>query len=300
MASFRETESPDGTFQSSPRGQATAITYRPALAALFSPGRARRFFTHIPESREAIAAEMARLAYVSYAGRGQGLQRHLDRVGFRLVGQPYDDGNTQAFCAEGHVLRVLAFRGSDDLRAWRTNLRSRPARWLGPGRVHEGIARAFEKAWPGLESMTAKPDRRPLLVCGHSLGGALAYLAGVFLPGSQVYGFGIPRVGDAGFAEALADTGRMRFRRYINYRDPVCRIPPRFLGYSDCGVAYYIDRDGRVSAPPPERPRTRWADLEHFWRNLERIIQRPGSRRNDFTDHSPINYAISLWNLLER
>ena len=139
MSAFRPTEPPGGPFQSGSRDEATGLAYRSTVAALFRPGRARRFFRHIPKSREALAAEMARLAYLSFADAGALVQAHLDRVGFRLRGSTYDDGNTQAFWAEGHDLRILAFRGSDDLRAWRTNLRSRPTYWVGPGKVHKGF-----------------------------------------------------------------------------------------------------------------------------------------------------------------
>ena len=129
---------------------------------------------------------------------------------------------------------------------------------------------------------------------GHSLGGALAVLAGSLVESAEVYTFGGPRVGNADFCAAVTTGGPPRYRRYVNYRDPVCHVPPRLLGYRDCGHTYFIDHAGRVIAPPPDKARTELAELQRLWDSLDRLIKSPGARRNDFTDHAPINYVSAL------
>jgi hypothetical protein len=199
------TEAPGGPFQAGPRHAKTGIAYSSTLASLTDPGRGEPFFRHRPQSLEALAAEMARLAYRDFGPGGRVLSQTLSSIDFVLESAPFDDGNTQAFLAGSAHLRVLSIRGSDDLRAWQTNARTRPVSWEGPGLVHEGFAEAWRKAHETWAPVLAagKESGRPLLVTGHSLGGALATLTAAHLPHSLLYSFGAPRVGNRAFAYAL-------------------------------------------------------------------------------------------------
>ena len=289
------TEPPGGGFQAGGRDSKTGMTYEASLAALFEPAAGARFFRHLPQSIEALAAEMARLSYCDFeAASGENLTGALARVGFSLIAEPYDDGNTQAFLAASSSARLLAFRGSDDLKAWQTNLRSRPVPWSGPGRAHDGFAAAFEEAWPSIGHRIDREDSRPLVITGHSLGGALAVLAGLRSPGSLIYSFGAPRVGDRRLAAAL-NREADRFHRYTNYRDPVTLLPPGLLGYRHGGTAYHIAKTGSVGALPAPRSRGRIGSMDQL---LGKILKAWNSRkqglRNDLTDHAIINYVSAL------
>jgi hypothetical protein len=290
------TEPPGGPFQAGPRHAKTGIAYSSTLASLTDPGRGEPFFRHRPQSLEALAAEMARLAYRDFGPGERALSQALSSVGFDLETTPFDDGNTQAFLAGSAHLRVLSIRGSDDLRAWQTNARTRPVPWEGPGLVHEGFAEAWRKAHEAWAPVLADGEEsgRPLLVTGHSLGGALATLTAAHLPRALLYSFGAPRVGNRAFAHAL-DHHAGRLHRYVNYRDPVPLLPPGLLGYRHCGSAYHIDRWGAVRALPPTRRRVRLRDMDALMARVKRAFKDPASGlRNDLTDHSPLNYVSAL------
>jgi hypothetical protein len=295
MAHWRMTEPPGGSFQSGTRHAKTGIAYSATLASLTDPGRDVSFFERQPRSLEALAAEMARLAYRDFEAGGRRLERALSKVDFRLEAAPFDDGNTQAFIAGSAHLRVLSLRGSDDLRAWQTNARTRPVPWDGPGLAHQGFAEAWQAARRELEPLvTGHGEGRPLLITGHSLGGALATLAAAHLPRALLYSFGAPRVGNRAFAHAL-DKHAERLHRYVNHRDPVPLLPPGLLGYRHCGSAYHIDREGSVGALAPGRRRVRLQDMEMLFGRLKRALKDPrAGLRNDLTDHSPLNYVSAL------
>lgn len=292
IASLRMTEPPSGSFQAGDRMAKTGIPYHDELRALFEPGEAGDFFAHRPGSLEALCAELSRLAY--HEGGDHEVENYLGRAGLSLVVDPFDDGNTQAFYAAGAALRVLAFRGSDDLKAWQTNLKTRPVAWSGPGRVHQGFLEALETAWSMLGAALAAEDERPLLITGHSLGGALATLAACRLPQALLYSFGAPRAGDSAFSHEMDKRAERHFR-YVGYRDPVCLLPPGLLGYRHCGTAYYIGKEGQVSALPPSRHRPQMHEMEDLLRRFLSVVREPRKpRRNDLTDHSPINYVSAL------
>jgi hypothetical protein len=113
------------------------------------------------------------------------------------------------------------------------------------GLVHQGFSSSLESLWTAVvaairEQLTA--TRLPLIVAGHSKGGALATLAalrlrveGVATP-AGVYTFGSPRVGDTPFSNAYdAAISQWRFE---NNNDLVPHLPPAaqwldFLGQVD-------------------------------------------------------------------
>ena len=86
-----------------------------------------------------------------------------------------------------------------------------------------------------------------------------------------------------------------RLHRYVGYRDPVCLLPPGLLGYRHCGTAYYIGKDGGVSALPPARPKPQIHEMEDLLRRFLTVLKDPlNEKRNDLTDHAPINYVSAL------
>ena len=151
---------------------------------------------------------------------------------------------------------VLAFRGTltfdfDDppsLRDWMNNLAAQLVQpdWLPDGsaaRVHKGFLDsldtlrtlgAFEEVTRQLQAAGASA---PLLITGHSKGGALAILAALRFwtknqTSSQVVTFAAPRVGDRAFADVY-NNARIVHARYEFQDDLVPHLPLRFGGLVD-------------------------------------------------------------------
>ena len=273
------------------RENATGIAYDSSLDALTNPAGAGSFFQlHQPRSEEAWCAEFSRLAYADYATV---LPAVLSAVGFRLIDAPFDREGTQAFLAQGPDFAVLAFRGSDDLAAWMTNINVLPVPWRSGGKVHRGFATALDSIWPDVAADLPRV-RGPLLVTGHSLGGALAALAASHLPEARLYTYGAPRVGDRAFRAAM----EMRpgpARRYVDDRDVVCRVPPAAFGYRHAGLPYVIDRDGNVIQRRPEDPGVTDLVTSALSRGRAGLTELTNNRLpRELSDHAPINYVSAL------
>lgn len=268
------------------RAEATGIPYDTSLRALMEPAAAGDFFRlHQPESEAAWCAEFSRLAYC--ADRAV-LDSSLDHVGFEPIAI-FDRRGTEGFLARGPAFSVLAFRGSDDLRAWMTNLDAMPAPWRGGGKAHRGFSEALEIVWPEVEA-ALKQAGSPLLFTGHSLGAALATLAASLIPEAKLITFGSPRIGDSGFRAAMARRpGTMR--RYVDNRDIVCRVPTARLGYRHVGEPWLIGPDGDVTQRAP-RSQGLAALLWDGMRNGNAWAN--GDLPRELTDHSPINYVSAL------
>ena len=273
------------------REEATGIAYDASLEALANPGAAGDFFQrHRPRSEAAWCAEFSRLAYGDFATV---LAPCLADIGFELIAAPFDSQGTQGFLAEGPDFAVLAFRGSDDVAAWATNLDARPVPWRGGGNVHRGFAEALDAVWLEVEAGLA-PTAGPLLFTGHSLGAALATLAASLRPEAALYTFGSPRVGDGGFEAATRRRSGFA-ARYVNHRDIVCRVPSARLGYRHMGEVHVIDRMGRVHQRRPHHRSVSELLASAFSgrrRDLGALLR--GGLPRELTDHAPINYVSAL------
>lgn len=254
---------------------------------MVNPAAAGRFFElHEPRSLEAWCAELSRLAYCTDP---QVIAASLERVGFSLV-DAFDHRGTAGIVAEGPAFSAVVFRGSDDVRAWMTNLDALPEPWRGGGRSHRGFAAALDTAWPMIGPLVGRTSR-PLVMTGHSLGGALATLAASLRPEAELITFGSPRVGDAAFADTMARR-TAESRRYVDNRDVVCRLPSARLGYRHVGTPFLIDADGEVSQRDPEEAGL--ADLVSGIFDMRRLTGPDGLMLLELTDHSPVNYVSAL------
>ena len=127
-------------------------------------------------------------------------------------------------------MAVLAFRGTQQIKDWMTNLdaATMPVSSSGGetiGNVHRGFNEAFLSVRDQIGPLLKGDEELPLFITGHSLGGALATLATWYLKGDSLaacYTFGAPRVGDMG----LMDRFRTPIYRIVNGVDPVPFVPP--------------------------------------------------------------------------
>ena len=290
------------------------IAYDASMEALLHPERRATILGLDPApTRTALAIEAARLAYVraeeDNAERTR-LTSDLARAGFAAPATFHDpDSDSQGFAAlrASDGLALVAFRGTQadkatdlltDLQAWKTRMPP----W--PGEVHAGFARASLALLPGVETWLAREGamHTQLLLCGHSLGAAIATLVATRLASAQhpataqvnpvqLVTLGSPRVGDAAFASAFATRGVL-CTRVVNSLDVVTRLPPALMDYEHVGVAEFIDAQGKV-APTPPRPQADASDtLEDLARSLARRARALPRR---LTDHAPVNYLRAYW-----
>ncbi|KAJ9455409.1 Phospholipase A(1) DAD1 [Diplonema papillatum] len=146
---------------------------------------------------------------------------------------------------------VIAFRGSSNMRNWRDNSKVPRQPWdeLAPdpsadGRplAHSGFLKIWSRVKPFVEDSVARyAGARPLLVAGHSLGGAMATLCGYSLRRAvansvEVWTFGSPHVGNAAFARAF-DKGMPNCFRVVNENDAITRCT---LTYGNRHVGKYV------------------------------------------------------------
>ena len=100
----------------------------------------------------------------------------------------------------------------------------------GEGQAHRGFYRGFQAAKPFIERYLNAfyTGEQTLVVCGHSLGGAIALLLAEWLrrkptkPNIVLYTFGAPRAGDAAFVKAAQP---LTHHRIVNHNDPVPALP---------------------------------------------------------------------------
>lgn len=94
-------------------------------------------------------------------------------------------------------------------------------------RVHKGFLDAYSTIRDELRNLVSPSEKT--VVCGHSLGGALAILYAVesCSPNLSVFTFGAPRVGDDAWNEFL-DRLSVPFTHYVTGLDPVPLLPSAF------------------------------------------------------------------------
>jgi Lipase (class 3) len=98
-------------------------------------------------------------------------------------------------------------------------------------RVHKGFLEATLELWPSIDNDLATlcaPSNRPVFVTGHSLGGAMAVIAGMTYAFKRIVTFGEPCVGQD-IHHTIPDPAV--HIRYVNGNDPVPRIVPTFYPF---------------------------------------------------------------------
>jgi pimeloyl-ACP methyl ester carboxylesterase len=178
--------------------------------------------------------------------------------------------DTQVLIVDRGTYISVAFRGTSDLRDIITDA---DALMTGFGDhdgacVHRGFMEAYESVrmdvlnaiqqlQSGLnhEPMSILRGIKPVVVTGHSLGGALAILCAFDLRSTglsvdSVYTFGQPRVGNAVFAWLYKMLlGSVTFR-VTNGADIVPWSPGWLLGYRHSGVEMFMPTSGGLFTSP--------------------------------------------------
>lgn len=175
--------------------------------------------------------------------------RKASNWGFSFSGE-LNERSTQGIVLADDDVVVIAFRGTEmNLRDWIGNLNI-AATDSPVGRVHQGFWRAFQDVESALISqlVLCNTSGKKVWLCGHSLGGALAVLAGASLRLhyriAGVYTYGQPKLHVNRLADLYTSELPNRYVRFVYKNDIVPRIPP---GYSHFGEVRRIDEHAELS-----------------------------------------------------
>jgi len=161
---------------------------------------------------------------------------------------------TQGFgcLRQADSLAIIAFRGTQPEEATdlATDLQAITVPWPeSGGRVHRGFAKSMRSVLPDVHRWLESEGsaRANLLICGHSLGAALATLTASVFTKSSLVTLGSPRVGDEAFASTFRDTD---ITRAVDCCDIVTQLPPETPWYTHVGTKMYVNRNGAVAVGP--------------------------------------------------
>jgi len=141
--------------------------------------------------------------------------------------------DTQLFYVSNDEHVVVAWRGTQEIRDWITDITFSPQAcpsYLAPtGKIHKGFLDAFECAKDKSPSSfddikTFINEKKKLFLCGHSLGGALALTYAAELKSTKplLYTYGMPRVFTA---DAILHLSEITHYRHVNDSDSITSVP---------------------------------------------------------------------------
>jgi hypothetical protein len=282
------------------------LAYDPSRQSLYSPETRKTLFcANVRPAAEALAIEASRLAYLRFEESNavaDQLTAALALAEFasptHFIHAPSDGAGFGALRDDGTAL--LAFRGTqaDHLLDALIDARILLRPWKsGAGRVHRGFNQTALGLWPQVEDWLKGQARlrTSLLICGHSLGAAIATLLALPSGANHLITLGSPRVGDGAFCATLLGVATLSITRLVDCCDGVTQLPTKIMGYQHVGQVGYVDRHGVALGAPPARV----IESDRVIARMEYAGQyalTPGNVAvRDLADHAPINYARAFW-----
>ncbi len=186
----------------------------------------------------ALAKLLDTLAY-DHQAETERLKQELHALNANLI-QTFDTQGTQAILIDTNKFIVLAFRGTEttSIRDIKSDIKAVITHCDSGGNLHSGFKQAYEAVEIEIQQALNQESlaQKPLLITGHSLGGALATIAAKKLIHAgglaACYTFGAPRVGDE---EWISDI-KTPIYRIVNAADCVTMMPPGSDTISALGI----------------------------------------------------------------
>ncbi|MBE9638203.1 S8 family serine peptidase [Salipiger mangrovisoli] len=175
-------------------------------------------------------------------------RRVLGQV-WRVQGRVFRAGSTEGLLAMGPRSAVIAFRGTQGLADWMSNLQIPPAHSAAFGAaVHSGFLAAYATVAHLVDRAVQEAGGRTLWFTGHSLGGAIAVIAAAHHRARHPAGvvtFGQPRMLSDGAAGFMTSAFGSSYVRVVNDDDVVARIP---IIYRHSGRLLHFDFAGALES----------------------------------------------------
>lgn len=142
---------------------------------------------------------------------------------------------SQAFITHSDKIVLISVRGTASVEDGLRDVDARQVPYVeGEGQAHRGFYNAFLAVKPFIERYLSAfyINGMTVIVCGHSLGGAIALLLAEWLrrewssDNTLLYTFGSPRAGDKGF---VTGASALTHHRLVNHNDPVPSLPSTWM-----------------------------------------------------------------------
>ncbi|NNA56031.1 lipase family protein [Pseudomonas koreensis] len=141
--------------------------------------------------------------------------------------------DTQAYATHDDRMILIAVRGTaENWDKWRDIDAQQVPIEGGTGKAHQGFYESFMALKPFIDNYIRRfRTNQKIIVCGHSLGGAIALLLSDWLHREItsdviLYTFGSPRAGDKEFVESAKG---LVHHRIVNQNDPVPSVPAGWM-----------------------------------------------------------------------
>ncbi|PCJ19820.1 MAG: hypothetical protein COB02_06435 [Candidatus Cloacimonadota bacterium] len=198
-----------------------------------------------------------------------------------------------------HQTQTIAIRGSTTLKNWIQDAKFFKVqdKWARNIQVHKGFYQTTRELYSKANKYLN--PKYKTIITGHSLGGGVAILLGLYLEHFNfkkldIITYGQPRITNKNGAVILRN---LRLERIVSQLDLVPSLPPKFLGFRHFGNSLiltggYLLRDYKtVESGEKDSKET----LE-IWDKLNNNIK---VSKTDFQSHRIANYIKSLYNALE-
>jgi triacylglycerol lipase len=247
-----------------------------------------RFEPSATQWRTANALALAHASNLAYDDDANKILHQLQAWGFPAVGcRVFSASTAQVLVAANDEMIVIAFRGTEPekLADWLVDAEIIQDPWQeffgepNLGLVHHGFTRNTLLVWGQLQQFvaSARTGGQSLWITGHSLGGAMALIAGAAFALSErqtvngIYTYGQPRTGNRAIVVKCNQLLRAVSFRVVNNRDIVPHVPPVFIpfliipphgpiSYRHAGKLLHFDAAGKLHT-----------DLALWWRTALRI-----------------------------